>query len=216
MPARTLYHFKHSPFSRRTRLALAHKRLDVELRDARENPAFLEEARRLAPFRTMPVLVDDGRAMGDSVAIVHFIDRAYPGEPRVFPEAEDFVDALQTLALVDVALDNIVNVGMRYYPLRDSPAWDGVKEELLGRARRALDGLAALVASVSRPTVCKGGWSVADMWIWSMVSWLEGMPARAQGNQNVTQILSLGVAVPPALSKWAAQHDDRADVRALQ
>src|SRR5580692_1629886 len=57
-PMRTLYHFRLSPYSRRARLALAHKGLDCELRDARENPALLEEARALVPFRTVPVLVD--------------------------------------------------------------------------------------------------------------------------------------------------------------
>ena len=31
---RTLYHFRASPFARRARLALAHKGLEVELRDA--------------------------------------------------------------------------------------------------------------------------------------------------------------------------------------
>src|SRR5258708_6874230 len=211
MPSRTLYHFKHSPFSRRTRLALAHKRLDVELREARDNPAFLEEARRLVPFRTIPVLVDEGRAMGDSVAIAHWLDRAYPGPPRLWPEAEDVFDALQTVALVDVAVDNIVNVGTRYYALQDSPAWGGVKQELVGRAQRALDALGERASSLSRPTVSKSGWSVADIWLYSMIAWLEGMPARAQGNQNVTQILSLGLTVPPALSTWAAQHKDRAD-----
>jgi len=215
MPSRTLYHFKHSPFSRRTRLAIAHKRLDVELREARENPAFLEEALRLVPFRTLPVLVDEGRAMGDSLAIAHWLDHVYPDAPRLFPDGEGALDALQTVALVDVALDNIVNLGTRYYPLNDSPAWDGIKSELLGRAGRALEALAARVASLPRPTLYESGWSVADMWIWSAVSWLEGMPPRAQGNKNVTQILTLGVAVPAALSKWAAQHNGRADVRAL-
>lgn len=46
MSMRTLYH------SRRVRLALAHKGLDVELRECRDDPAFAREARALAPFRT--------------------------------------------------------------------------------------------------------------------------------------------------------------------
>ena len=40
--ARVLYHFKMSVFSRRARLALAHKGLDCDMRDGRSNPAFFE------------------------------------------------------------------------------------------------------------------------------------------------------------------------------
>ncbi len=211
---RTLYHFTHSPFSRRTRLALAHKGLEFELRDGRENPAFLEEARGLVPFRTFPVLVDDGRAMGDSVAIVHWLDRAYPDGPRLWPGGDDAITALQTAALVDVALNHVVDVATRYYVLRESSAWAGVKEEMVGRAQRALDALGERAASFG-PTVAQSGWSAADIWLYTLVAWFEGMPARAKGNQNVTQLLSLGVTVPGALSRWAALHKGRADVRAL-
>jgi glutathione S-transferase len=212
---RTLYHFVHSPFSRRTRLALAHKGLDCELREGRSAPGVLEEARRLAPFRTIPVLVDEGRAMGDSVAISHWLDLAYPDTPRLWPGGEDSLAALQTAALVDVALNHVIDVGTRYYPLRESAAWAGVTQEMLGRARLALDALAERTASLGRTTVARGGWSAADMWIYTMVAWFEGMPARAQGNQNVTQILTLGITMPPALVAWAKPHRERPDVRAL-
>jgi glutathione S-transferase len=59
---RVLYQFPLSPFSRRTRLALAHKSLSVELRDGRTSPELVDEARALVPLRTFPVLVEaDGR-----------------------------------------------------------------------------------------------------------------------------------------------------------
>src|SRR5580693_7449807 len=111
---RALYHFPSSPFSRRTRLALAHKGLAAELRDARANPAFQEEARKLVAFRTIPVFVDEGRAMGDSTAIVHWLDLAYPQGPRLWPVGEDAEDALQLAALVDVFLNNVIDLGTRY------------------------------------------------------------------------------------------------------
>jgi glutathione S-transferase len=212
---RTLYHFIHSPFSRRTRLALAHKGLDCELREGRSNPTVLEEARRLAPFRTIPVLVDDGRAMGDSVAISHWLDIAYPDAPRLWPGGDDALPALQAGALVDVALNHVVDVGTRYYPLRESAAWAGVAKEMLGRARLALDALAERTASLGRPTLARSGWSAADMWLYTLVAWFEGMPARAQGNQNITQILTLGITLPSALVDWARLHRERPDVRAL-
>jgi glutathione S-transferase len=212
---RTLYHFKFSPYSRRTRLALAHKQLDVELRDARENPAFLDEARRLVAYRTIPVLVDDGRVMGDSGAIAHWLDAAYPQAPRLWPGGAEALDALQTVALVDVANDSLTNLGTRYYALHDSPAWGGVKQEISGRAQRALDALGERVAQLSGPTIVKSGWSAADIWLYSITAWFEGVPLRAAGNASLTQILSLGVTLPPALSRWAAQHKGREDVAAM-
>jgi hypothetical protein len=85
---RVLYHFARSPFSRRVRLALAHKGLTAELREARANPAFLEEARALSPLRTMPVLLEeDGHAIGDSrrfpITSIAFIRRRRYGLLRL-------------------------------------------------------------------------------------------------------------------------------------
>ncbi|MGH7295535.1 MAG: glutathione S-transferase family protein, partial [Polyangiaceae bacterium] len=112
---RTLYHFQNSPFSRRTRLALAHKGLEVQLREAREDPAAMQEARSLVAFRTIPVLVDGGRGMGDSTAIAHWLDAAYPSAPRLWPGGAEAADVLQVAALVDVVLDHVVDVWTRYH-----------------------------------------------------------------------------------------------------
>jgi len=212
---RTLYHYPQSPFSRRTRLALAHKGLDCELRDARANQAFVEEARKLVPFRTIPVLVDGGHAMGDSTAIVHWLDRAYPGAPRLWPGGEDSADAFQVAALVDIVLNGVVDAGTRYYPLRNDAAWPGVKTEMVGRAQMAANALGERASSLGRPTVAKDGWSAADIWLTTLVLWFESMPARAATAANIRQIIELGFELPRALSTWADAHRGREDVKAL-
>jgi glutathione S-transferase len=212
---RILYHFHHSPFGRRVRLALAHKRLDVELREARENPAWLEEARRLVPQRTVPVLVDGSRALADSTAITRWLDSAYPHAPRIWPDGEDAYDSLEVATLVDEALDTIVDAGTRYFALRDHPAWAQVTGEMLGRAQKALDALAARVSSRRHPTIAESGWSAADMWLFTAVAWIEGLPARVTTSPNAAQIVTLGMRIPSALSTWAEAHRDRQDVRAL-
>lgn len=210
-----LYHFQASPFSRRTRLALAHKRLDVELREGRERPGWLEEAHRLVPLRTTPVLVDGARALGDSTAIVHWLDHAYPHAPRLWPDGDEAFAALEMAALVDVVLNTTVDLGTRYFALRDHPAWGQVKGEMLGRAQRSLDALADRASALERPTIVESGWSVADMWLFTAVAWFEQLPARVSTSQNAAQIVTLGMRLPEALSKWADGHRDRADVRAL-
>jgi glutathione S-transferase len=211
---RTLYHFQFSPFSRRVRLALAHKGLDAELREARENPAWAEEARRLVPVRTIPVLVDEGRAIADSTAIAHWLDRTHPQAPRLWPD-DDAELVFQVHALVDVALGAIVDLGTRYYALRDHPSWPGVKDELLGRAQLAADGLAQRASSLGRATVAHSGWSAADMALLTMTLWCEGWPERAKASQNIAQVITLGFRLPAALSRWADAHRDRPDVKSL-
>lgn len=214
---RTLYHFALSPYSRRTRLALAHKGLDHELRDARGLPELRAEAGGLVPFKTIPVLVDGGRAMGDSTAIVQWLDRAYPQGPRLWPDgADDACAALQAAALVDVVLSGVIDPGTRYFALRGDDAWGDVKREMVGRGQKAADGLAARVASLGgRTTIAASGWSAADMWLLTLVLWFESMPARASTAPNIAQILTLGFRLPPELSRWADAHRERSDVRSL-
>jgi glutathione S-transferase len=213
---RTLYHFTHSPFARRVRLALAHKGLDVELREGRDNPAWMVEARRLVPLKTLPVLVDGDQVLGDSTAITRWLDVAYPERPRIWPEGSDAFATLEVTTLVDVALTHITDLGTRYYPLRAHSAWEGVKSEMLGRAQRALDALAGRLLVLNGPTITSQGWSAADMWLYTASAWIEGMPSRVSTSQNIAQILEVGGwQLPDAVRNWAQLHRNRPDVRAL-
>ena len=214
---RTLYHFPMSPFSRRTRLVLAHKKLEVSLKDARAEPSLHEEAKKLWPLRTIPVLVDDdGRAVGDSTAISHYLDAAHPTAPRAWPAAPTALrSALEITALVDGALNTIIDLGTRYYALRTHDAWSKVQEEMLGRAQGALDVLADRAASRGTRTLTDAGWCVADMWLFTTTAWLEGLPARAASFANIAQVLSIPWSLPAPLVQWADGFRDHADVKSL-
>jgi glutathione S-transferase len=212
---RILYHFPMSPFSRRTRLALAVKGVTCELRDARAEPSFREEAKRLSPLHTIPVLVEeDGVVIGDSTAISHYLDRAFPDTPPLWPAgAEDAPRIFRTASLVDGALNTLIDLGTRYYALREHDAWGSVKGEMLARAQGALEALAEEVKD--RPTIARAGFSAADIWLFTAVVWLEGLPARAPTFANAAQVMSLGFTLPEALSRWADAHRNRADVQSL-
>jgi glutathione S-transferase len=214
---RTLYHFKHSPFSRRVRLALAHKGLPCELREARDNPAWREEVGRLVALKTIPVLVEGEVALADSTAITRWLDEKYTDPPGIWPKGRDALVSLEVATLVDVALNNIIDVGTRYYPLRDHPSWTGVKSEMLGRAQRALDALGAKAHEKIGTTLTPTGWSASDMWLYTAVAWLAGLPQRVQSNANVAQIVSVGGwSLPDAARQWADAHRGRADVQSLE
>ncbi len=214
---RTLYHFEYSPFSRRVRLALAYKGLPHTLKEARVNPAYGEEARRLWPLRTVPVLVeDDGRVIGDSTAIVRYLDAAYPAGRPIWPtDAEALRLSLDVTTLVDGALDALVDVGTRYHALRDHAQWTKVRDEIVGRAQAALDALGAHVAAIGLRPLTEHGWCAPDIWLYTAIAWLEGLPARAPQNANAAQIVSLAWAIPAPLARWTEAFREREDVRAL-
>lgn len=227
---RTLYHFQTSPFSRRARLALLHKSLEVTLIDARAEPERLEEARRLSAFKTVPLLVEatppaavragmrtpGALVVGDSTAITHYLDRAYADGPALWPKtATDAPITSEVTALVDLALNIVIDLGARYHGLASHAGWAVIKDEMVGRAQRALDALAEVVTDLPRDTVTPSGWAVADVWLYTMVAWLETLPERAKTVALPAQIVGLGWKLPPALPRWADSHRDRADVRAL-
>jgi glutathione S-transferase len=78
-----LYHYPLSPFSRKVRLVLAEKGIEVELIEERyweERPEFL----RMNPSGKVPVLKTDTLTLGESGAICEYLDEIHP-EPALFP-----------------------------------------------------------------------------------------------------------------------------------
>jgi glutathione S-transferase len=213
---RRLYQFPLSPYSRRARLILRHKSLEVELVDPRADAAAMEAVRTLYPMRTVPVLVEeDGLVLGDSNAIAQYLERSYP-TPNLWPqESRDIARVSQIMSLTDGALGTLIDLATRYYRLHTHEAWPRVLLEMGGRAQGALDALAALVGGLEHPTVATTGWSMGDVWLYTAVAWLEGLPARAPTFANAAQLVSLGWRLPPGLILWADAHRQRPDVLAL-
>jgi glutathione S-transferase len=210
-----LYHFPSSPFSRRVRLALALKRVSVELRDARAVPEHRAEVNRLNPLHTVPVLRDDERVIVDSTAICHYLERKFP-DPPLWPAGMAGADAFEIMALADAVSNIFSDCGMRYHALHGDAHYPQVKDNVVGRAQRALDSLARRVQA-KKPGValCGGEWSLADIALLCLVTWLEGLPARAAHFPPAGQVVGLGWTLPPALSSWADPHRQRPDVVAL-
>ena len=79
-----LYHFPLSPFSRKVRLVLAEKKIEVELVEERyweERADFM----RLNPGGQIPILWTDKLALSDSTAICEYLEEKHP-EPALFPQ----------------------------------------------------------------------------------------------------------------------------------
>jgi glutathione S-transferase len=96
---------RFSPYCWRAKLALAHKRLDVETVPWRftdkDAIAFSGQAR-------VPVLVDGGRAVSDSWAIALYLEDTYPERPSLFGGPA----AIAVTRFVNAWADTILQGGM--------------------------------------------------------------------------------------------------------
>ena len=82
-----LYHYPLSPFSRKVRLSLAEKRIEVELIEERyweQDADFL----RRNPAGKVPVLKMDNRVMADSTAICEYLEEKHP-TPALLPSSAE-------------------------------------------------------------------------------------------------------------------------------
>ncbi len=82
-----LYHYPLSPFSRKVRLALAEKRIEVELVEERyweQDPDFL----RRNPAGQVPILRLGSRILADSQAICEYLEDTVP-TPPLLPQSPE-------------------------------------------------------------------------------------------------------------------------------
>ncbi len=87
----TVYSISGSPSAWRVLLGLAFKGLDYELRSLKlsENEHKSEAYLAIHPRGTVPALVADGQVVRDSIAILAWLDRAYPQRPLFGTTAGD-------------------------------------------------------------------------------------------------------------------------------
>jgi glutathione S-transferase len=95
-----LYHYPLSPFSRKVRLVLAEKKIEVELVEERyweERSDFL----RLNPAGQVPVLRTDAIVLGESNAICEYLEERFPNPPLLPKTPEARAEARRLVAWFD-------------------------------------------------------------------------------------------------------------------
>lgn len=130
--ARTLYTYWRSSASYRVRIALNLKRLDYTpapvhlVRDGGEQHR--ADYRRLNPAELVPTLVDGDRVLRESLAIIEYLDEAYPDTPRLLPAAvEARARAREIGQLVACEIHPIGNLRVLQYLVRELGVSDGQK-----------------------------------------------------------------------------------------
>lgn len=168
-------------------------------------------------MHTVPVLLDGGLVIPDSMAIAHYLDRKF-ADPPLWPAGVAGAAVFQLTALADTVIDVNVDLGLRYSALSDHPGFPEVKKEYVERVQGGLNRLAEQATEASsRPGgfLIGDAWSFADMSLVSVVLWLENLPARVATFPPAKNMLALGWKLPSALSAWADRHRARPDVAAL-
>lgn len=100
---RVLHQFPISHYCEKTRWHLDLKRLDYRLRNLLPGVHALVN-RRVAGLRTVPVLVDNGKAIGDSTAIALHLEEQYPQAPLLPHDPTERARVLETAAYFDDTL----------------------------------------------------------------------------------------------------------------
>lgn len=95
-----LYHYPLSPFSRKVRLSLAEKKIEVELVEEKyweQDSDFL----RRNPAGKVPVLKMGNKTMADSTAICEYIEELHPSPPLLPRDADGRYEARRLVAWFD-------------------------------------------------------------------------------------------------------------------
>lgn len=97
---RTLYHLWLSPPSRKVRLVLGEKKLEFAMaleKTWERRPEFLA----MNPAGKVPVLVEDGLVLADSVAITEYLDEVHPEPPLLGSAPEVRAEVRRLVAWFD-------------------------------------------------------------------------------------------------------------------
>ena len=134
-----LYHTPISPNSRRVWVALIEKNLDFELVEIHLDGDHLEpEFVAMNPFHRVPVLVDDGFTVIESLAILDYLEAKYP-EPAMLPKDPKDLAIVKMVELVTVN-----ELGPALYPLSSERMGWGIPEaQVIEKAKEKVDSVLA-------------------------------------------------------------------------
>ena len=134
-----LYHTPISLNSRRVWVALIEKNLDFELVEIHLDGDHLEpEFVAMNPFHRVPVLVDDGFTVFESLAILDYLEAKYP-EPAMLPKDPKDLAVVKMVELVTVN-----ELGPALYPLSSERMGWGIPEaQVIEKAKEKVDSVLA-------------------------------------------------------------------------
>ena len=134
-PAPVLWHLKVSHYNEKARWALDYKRI-AHVRRAAVPGRHQAIAEKLSGGRTLPVLVLDGEAIGDSTRIIEALERIRPDPPLYPADPEERRRALEIEDFFDEELGPHSRLLVLHHMLPDASLTLGAFAPDLGGARR--------------------------------------------------------------------------------
>jgi glutathione S-transferase len=186
-----IYETKTAPNPRRVRIFLAEKGITVPFEQVEFTDTALKSAEfsKLNPLQRVPVLVlDDGTAISESVAICRYFEELHP-EPALFgkgakerAEVEMWQRRMEMHVLFPIAQAfRHAHPAMAKFEVPQLPAWAEANKP------RALEGLGVLDRQLAgSPYVAGPNYSIADITALCAVDFMR--PARIQLPPEMTNI----------------------------
>jgi glutathione S-transferase len=186
-----------STFTRTVRLACHEKGIDYEMVDAM--PGSIDA---LNPFRKIPAITHGDVTLYESIAILRYLERTFPG-PRLWPE--DSLAAAVCDQWASAVSDSLVNAALRYMASRFG--FLPVPAEM---AQKYLDKTVELVPIFERQLgkhrfLAGEALTAADLYLFPLYAYFP----------DIAELRAIAVK-SPNLNRWAAEMAARPSVRATE
>lgn len=178
-----LYHAPVSPNSRRVWVALLEKKLDFELVQIHLDGDHLErEFVAMNPFHRIPVLVDDGFTVIESLAILDYLETKYP-EPAMLPKDPRDLAVVKMVELVTVN-----ELMPAVYPLSSEKMGWGIPEaQAIEKAKEKVNTVLAFFEGLldDRPFFASNNVTYAECVAGTIVPWLPWVGVSLDGYPKI-------------------------------
>ena len=186
-----------STFTRTVRLACHEKGIDYEMVEAM--PGSIDA---LNPFRKIPAITHGDVTLYESIAILRYLERTFPG-PRLWPE--DSLAAAACDQWASAVADSLVNASLRYFAAR--AGFLPVPAEM---AQKYLDKTVELVPIFDRQLgrhrfLAGDALTAADLYLFPLYAYFP----------DIAELRAIA-AKAPNLNRWAAEMAARPGVKATE
>jgi glutathione S-transferase len=150
----TLHGWSFSPFVRAVRVALLQKNIAYTMREMTPGDLYSEEGRKLSPLGKVPILVHDDLALTETLAILRYVDSAFPGPKLESPDPrmQAIDDMLALTAAHHLYPDGVMGVFLHevYVPANGGTTDADLVDSHLAKSVPALDVLNQRLRSPSQ------------------------------------------------------------------
>jgi len=197
MATLTIHGVPPSTFTRTVRLACHEKGVDYEMADAM--PSTIGP---LNPFGKIPAITHNGVTLYESIAILRYLERIFPG-PKLWPD--DVVAAALCDQWASAVADSLVNAALRYFAARAGflPVPAEMAQKYLARTAEVVP---VFDGQLGRHRYLAGEQlTAADLYLYPLYAYFS----------DVAELRAIADQAPNC-NRWAAEMAARPSVRATE